>query len=230
MGKPPGVNPAAPMRRRSCRGAGEYDRHASPNLLKLFLAADPLHQRARSLIGSIVDAAILGATKTRSEAITPVRSCVGTHAAENTEAPLLAVIETRIKRAGRVCQFLQGRTRFRHCVCTPLHQFGWIGGAGLSAASRFDPCCEAIDAQLLEVPGRLLKGRPILFLFGVESEPCPKACNSRIAESAHVFNRGLPAARGIGAILRLGKRRAYDQERSSAGKNGFEHCDSLEQF
>src|SRR5712671_7489455 len=103
MEKPPGwrVTPAASMRRRSCRGAGVNDRHAISKSLQVFLAADRLHRGARwragpQFIGSIFNAAIIGPTEPRSKTIThhlaartDVRPCLGTHAAENSEAPLL---------------------------------------------------------------------------------------------------------------------------------------------
>src|SRR5258707_15866040 len=98
------------MRRRSCRGAGEYDRHAISKVLELLLAADLLHQGARWRAGSIFNAAIIGATKTRSETVTHhrlARSGVAAHAAENAEAPLLIVVEAPIKWPRGVRQFLQ---------------------------------------------------------------------------------------------------------------------------
>src|SRR6267154_2295234 len=107
-GKPPGITPAAPMRWQSYRGAGEYDHHAISKVLEFLLAADPLHQGARWRAGAVFNAAIIGATKTLFETVTPhrlARSGIAADAAKNAEAPLLAVIEASIKWPRGVRQF-----------------------------------------------------------------------------------------------------------------------------
>src|SRR5436190_15972628 len=114
-GKPPGGDPAAPVRRRSCRGAGSATAGARLLMWELqALSARVFHIRWAS-VGAARTPVMAHTVAVTSTAITstepiPIGSA---QAVENRKAPLLILVQALVQRICGVGQFLQGRPGVR---------------------------------------------------------------------------------------------------------------------
>src|SRR5262249_245730 len=114
-GKPPGGDPAAPVRRRSGRGAGSATAGAGPcswvveALLARVLASDGTIGAATPAAPAIAVAAVAPA-----HMITHVFPASTAEPAEHRKAPFLVLVEALVQGVGCVSQFLQCRTGIGH--------------------------------------------------------------------------------------------------------------------
>src|SRR5262245_30634365 len=81
-----------------------------------------------------------------AKALTPAEAlgAIAADAAQQAEAPLLAVVEAAVERPRGVGQFLERRAGLGHLGGALLHALHRVSGAGPSVASRVDPRIEAI--------------------------------------------------------------------------------------
>ena len=83
-----------------------------------------------------------------------------------------------------------------------------------------------LNAQLLQFTRRLLEGRPVLLLLGIEHQPGAERSQARGLEGADIVDRGLPAALRIAlaaARLGIGQGRAGNGQCGGGGEDGFQH-------
>src|SRR2546423_1611869 len=227
-GKPPGVNPAAPMRQRSCRGAGSTAATEAPDVRT---PAEIAEVTATEIAAAAAEIATIAAITAIAQialaaevaAIAEITSAA--HAAERGEPALLIVVEALVERIGGLGELLQRHAGFGHRGAAAPQPLGRIDVRSLWIALLRHAGAEAIEAQLLHIARRLFERRPVLLLLWRQREPCPQRGRTRIGQRAHVLD--IRAARKtLGppvALLRVGERRGGNRQRSRAGEKWLPH-------
>src|SRR5947199_3456032 len=120
-GKPPGGDPAAPVRRRSCRGAGSATAGARLmwGLQALFARVLQISRAVHATRAPIAHSAALASAELAFGASAEPAVCTS-QAVEHRQSSLLALVMTLVQGVGGVRQLLQCRTRVREgCGALP---------------------------------------------------------------------------------------------------------------
>src|SRR5919205_1860625 len=178
-GKPPGGDPAAPVRRRSCRGAGSATAGVSPLIWQLQpFSARVLFPGSTHWVRPPAMATLAAPTAVFSMA-------VASEPTEHCKTALLVIVQTLVEGICGLGQLAQGDSHVRHGVGASAQALGRIR-CGRAAPHRAD----SVDAQLSKLARRLLKGWPVLLLFGIQRQSGLERGKARLSERAQVLDVG----------------------------------------